>query len=146
MVLVATMDTWLIFHVHACMYGWMYVCMDVCEYVCMYMHLHLQLCDGDTTVLRGEVVAITPGSGNELRAVDDNFGQLDALAGRDSLCENVDAGVEAKDEASVVTVGDEVAASEQDLAGGRDGAGGVLGDGHGMSMLVSLHLLWYIST
>lgn len=95
-------------------------------------HLHVQLGDGDAAVVRGEVVAIAPLAVGELRAVDDDLGQLDAGAGGNGLGDDVDAGVEAEDEPGVVPIGDEVSTGEQDFAGGRDGARGLLGGGdHG---------------
>lgn len=76
----------------------------------MRRHLHLQLGDGDTAVLGGKMIAIAPDAADKLGALDDNLGQLDTLGGGDAACDDVDAGVEAEDEAGIVSVGDEVAA------------------------------------
>ncbi|KUI54512.1 hypothetical protein VP1G_10662 [Cytospora mali] len=88
-----------------------------------------ELGDRDTTVFRGQMVAIPPCAANKLGALDDNLGQLDALGGWDPPGDDVDAGVEAEDESRVVPVGDEVPAGEEDLSRGGDGCRGVLGRG-----------------
>lgn len=89
--------------------------------------VHLELGDFDAAVVVGEVVAVAPLGVEELRAFDDNLGQVDARAGVDFLGDDVDAGAEAEDEAGVGAVEHEVAAGEHDLAGGRHGDEGVLG-------------------
>lgn len=97
----------------------------------MRRHLHLQLSNGDAAVFRGEMVAIAPNAADKLGALDDNLGQLDALGSGNAAGDDVDAGVEAKDEAGVVPVGDEVAAGQQHLARGGHGGRRVFGlDGH----------------
>lgn len=93
-------------------------------------HLHVQLGDGDAAVVRGEVVAISPLAVGELWAVDDNLAELDTRAGGNDLGDDIDAGIEAEDEAGVVAIRDEVPTGKQDFAGGRDGGGGIGGGGH----------------
>jgi hypothetical protein len=106
-------------------------------------HSHLQLRDGDAAVVGGKMVAITPGAADELGALDDNLGQLDALGGWNATGDDVDAGVEAKDEPGVVAVGDKVATGQQHLARCRHGgcwvSCGVDGHGRaGLSFLVQV--------
>jgi hypothetical protein len=54
----------------------------------------------------------------ELGALHDNFGQVDARAGLYLLSEDVDAGTEAKYEAGVFPVEHNVPAGEEHLSGG----------------------------
>lgn len=96
--------------------------------------VHLELGDLDAAVVVGEVVAVAPLGVEELRALDDNLGQVDARAGVDFLGDDVDAGAEAEDEAGVGAVEHEVAAGQHDLAGGRHGDEGVLGAHVGLVM------------
>lgn len=88
----------------------------------------------DAAVVVSEVVAVAPLGVEELRALDDDLGQVDARAGVDFLGDHVDAGAEAEDEAGVGAVEDEVAAGEHDLAGGRYGDEGVPGAHFGFGM------------
>lgn len=81
------------------------------------------------------MVAIAPLSMGELRAVDDNFAQLDARPGRNDLGNNVDAGIEAEDEAGVAPIGNEVSTGEQHLTGGRHGTRGVFRGDHTVMIL-----------
>lgn len=75
-------------------------------------HLHLQLSDGDAAVFRGKMIAIPPNAADELRALDDNLGQLDALGGCDTTGDDIDTSIEAEDKPGVVPIGDEVAAGQ----------------------------------
>lgn len=94
-------------------------------------HLHLQLGNSEAAIVRGKMIAVPPGATDELGAVDNNLGQLDALAGGNPLGDDAHAGVEAEDQTGIGPVRDEVPAGEQDLSRGRDGGGGVFRDGHG---------------
>ena len=73
-------------------------------------HGRLQLSDLDATAIFGEMIAILPGGIQKLRALHNNFAEMDAGAGVYLLGENVDAGTQAKDETCVFPVEDNVAA------------------------------------
>lgn len=76
------------------------------------------------------MITIPPRAVHKLGTVDDDLGELDALAGCNGLGDNVDAGVEAEDKARVGPVRHKVSAGEEDFAGGGHGDGGILGDAH----------------
>ena len=57
-------------------------------------HLHPKLRDYAAAVPFGEMVAISPLRLEELRALDDNLSQLDALYGVDLTRDHVDAGAQ----------------------------------------------------
>lgn len=83
-------------------------------------NIRVELGDFYTAVTFHRGVAVHPGVIVKLRTFDDNLGEMNALGGLDGVRDDVDAGAEAKDEAGVVPVEDNVAACEKNLAGGGD--------------------------
>lgn len=92
-------------------------------------HLHLQLGHFDTTALTGEMISIPPLSLKELRAINHNLSKLHTSSGVNVTSDDVNASIQTEYKGSVLLVQDEISASEEDLARGRDGDGGVL-EGH----------------
>ena len=82
-------------------------------------HVRLQLGHLDTAAVLDHVIAVSPGGVEKLRALHDNLGEVHARAGVYFLGQDVDARTQAKDEAGVFPVEDDVPAREQHLAGRR---------------------------
>jgi hypothetical protein len=65
------------------------------------------------------MVAVFPGGTEELGALHDNLGEMDAFAGGYLLGKDMDAGTQAEYQARVFPVEDNVPASKEHLPGGR---------------------------
>lgn len=96
----------------------------------------MQLRNSNASAILSMVIAITPLRVLELRAAHDNLVQLHAGLAGDVAGDDVDARAEAEDEARVGAFQDQEATSEEDLARGGDGDGGVC-CGHGCDEIVS---------
>ena len=82
-------------------------------------HVRLQLSHLDAAAVIDHVVAVSPSGVEELGALHNNLGEMHARAGVYLLGQDVDARTQAKDEACVFPVENDVPAGEQHLSGRR---------------------------
>lgn len=85
------------------------------------MYSRSQLGDLHASVPLSQPISILPGGIQELRRVDNNLVQDNALARGNVLDQNMNPGIQSKHETGVGTIEDEVATGEQNFAWGRDG-------------------------